>query len=248
MNPLFRLFLILNIILASSCATHRALEESANTVLAEKLRQNETFKEEYHYRYEGYDFVGFPNVFSPLVFPVSPAFSALPIHHGETFLEIGSGTGTLSILAALRGAKRVVALDINPHAVTNTAKNAKLHGVLGKVDARVSDVFSAIKSGEKFDVIFWNIPDSHAERQSLTLIEQATYDPGYRLLEKYLAESAAHLTKNGRLYLGYSQRPADVDRFLELASKFAWRVSLLRTAETEDGAVIALYDLRPLAS
>jgi len=47
----------------------------------------------------------------------------LPVVDGEEMLEIGPGTGVISITAAYKGAKKVVAIDINPDAVRNTQAN-----------------------------------------------------------------------------------------------------------------------------
>ena len=47
---------------------------------------------------------------------------------GDSVLDVGSGTGALSIAAALRGAQ-VTAIDVDPEAVTATADNAVRNGV-----------------------------------------------------------------------------------------------------------------------
>lgn len=68
-------------------------------------------------------------------------------------LEIGCGSGFLSILAA-KSNSRVTAVDKNPLAIETTLKNAKRNGV--KVKAYVSDIFNKVKG--KFDIIFFNPP------------------------------------------------------------------------------------------
>lgn len=54
---------------------------------------------------------------------------------GEKILELGTGCGLLSIIAAKRGAK-VTATDINPKAMERAKENAKSEGVLEKIDFR----------------------------------------------------------------------------------------------------------------
>src|SRR3989344_3046583 len=75
-------------------------------------------KETHNVEMLGKNFVVFPTVFSPKYFK-DPEFFAkeLPIKKGETFLEIGCGTGIISIFAVFKGASDVVAIDINPKSV-----------------------------------------------------------------------------------------------------------------------------------
>lgn len=47
---------------------------------------------------------------------------------GKTFIDIGCGSGILSIAAAKLGAKKVIGIDIDPLALHHAAANAKLNG------------------------------------------------------------------------------------------------------------------------
>jgi release factor glutamine methyltransferase len=53
---------------------------------------------------------------------------------------------------------RVLCADISQPAVENTLENIELHNLSDKMSVLQSDVFSNIKTDEKFDVIFWNSP------------------------------------------------------------------------------------------
>lgn len=69
-------------------------------------------KDKYNVEILGKKFVVFPDVFSPKYFRDPEFFvKELPIKNGETFLEIGCGTGIISIFAVLKGASKVVAID-----------------------------------------------------------------------------------------------------------------------------------------
>ena len=81
---------------------------------------------------------------------------------GRKCLEIGCGSGVLSILASRQGWK-VTACDINPFAVACTKGIAKenfsdisVHegGPSPKIDGEVSQW----TGGNKFDLVFWNLP------------------------------------------------------------------------------------------
>lgn len=73
---------------------------------------------------------------------------------GETVLDVGTGTGVLAIAAARLGARRVVAVDVDPHAVTATAQNAASNGVAPLVE--VSDTPLTELDGS-FDVVVANV-------------------------------------------------------------------------------------------
>ena len=55
---------------------------------------------------------------------------------------------------------------------------------------------------QRFDLITFNPP--WARRQPHTRLEIARFDPGQRILERFLAETPAHLASGGRLLLLYA--------------------------------------------
>jgi SAM-dependent methyltransferase len=82
---------------------------------------------------------------------------------GKRVLEIGTGSGIVSVYAAKLGAKKVVATDIDPQAIKTAQLNAEKFGVGSIVEARLvplSDMsaYSVIKDGETFDTIISNPP------------------------------------------------------------------------------------------
>lgn len=72
----------------------------------------------------------------------------------QSFLEVGCGSGVISILAAQKGAD-VTAIDINKKAVANTIDNAMRNSV--KVQVTTSDLFDNVPS-TRFDWIVINPP------------------------------------------------------------------------------------------
>ncbi len=79
-------------------------------------------------RVAGLDLAVLPTVFHPKLFLTS-AFFAKYLQSldfcGKTVVEVGAGSGILSLSAARAGAKSVMALDINPAAVDATNLNAR---------------------------------------------------------------------------------------------------------------------------
>jgi len=73
---------------------------------------------------------------------------------GKSILDIGAGSGILSIAALKLGAKKAVGFDIDKKAVWECKENAKLNGVEG-LDCFMAD--SAKNINGKFDLIFANI-------------------------------------------------------------------------------------------
>jgi len=170
------------------------------------LRASEREKSQTEVEILGRRFVVLPGVFSPHYFDSTRLFSRLfPYKSDDAFLEVGCGTGITSVLAVKNGAKHVLAVDINPRAVKNTKLNAKLHNCHKAIKARQSDLFSTIGAGEQFDTIYWNLPFIFVEDdfQFETIVERALFDPGYNATRRFLHEAPKHLSKGGRIVLGF---------------------------------------------
>lgn len=72
-------------------------------------------------------------------------------------LDVGCGTGILSIIASKLGAKKIEAIDIDEVAVRVAKENIEMNGEAGKIKA-FQAVLSDLKAGdEKFDIIVANI-------------------------------------------------------------------------------------------
>jgi ribosomal protein L11 methyltransferase len=73
--------------------------------------------------------------------------------NGRTLLDMGCGTGVLGILAAMRGAKEVIAIDFDKWAYENTIENSRINNVEISVLLGSSDAIPSIE----FDLILANI-------------------------------------------------------------------------------------------
>ncbi|GAB3894664.1 50S ribosomal protein L11 methyltransferase [Larkinella knui] len=74
---------------------------------------------------------------------------------GKTVLDVGSGTGILAILAALQGAERVVAFDIEEWAIENARENAELNGC-SQIEVFQGTIHE-VNPTERFDIVLANI-------------------------------------------------------------------------------------------
>jgi ribosomal protein L11 methyltransferase len=74
---------------------------------------------------------------------------------GEKVIDIGTGSGILSIGAALLGAASIIAVDSDPVAVRVAKENVQTNGLEKIIDVREGNLASGICS--KFDIIVANI-------------------------------------------------------------------------------------------
>jgi D-alanine-D-alanine ligase len=95
----------------------------------------------------------------------------LDIQPGEEVLELGCGSGLLSIAAAKLGASRVVATDLDPRALQATEKNARRNRVAERIDIRAGSWYEALreeassrKQTGRFDVIIATPPQTPGQR------------------------------------------------------------------------------------
>lgn len=183
-----------------------------------------------------------PEVFAPDISPSSGYSLELlglaphPLPRSGSLLEIGSGTGVVAVLSAIAGCDRVVATDINPLAVRNTALNAARHGVADRVRAVRSDLFAALDPGERFDVIFWHsnyvlAPADYAYRD---MHERGYVDPGYAAHRRYLAEAFTWLAPGGRVLLHFSTR-GDLAALQQVADDVGCHLVATRTVPAREG-------------
>ncbi|TNF42260.1 MAG: 50S ribosomal protein L11 methyltransferase, partial [Bacteroidetes bacterium] len=69
-------------------------------------------------------------------------------------LDMGCGTGILGILASMKGAKKVTAIDIDEWSYTGAKENARLNQI-ENMEVKLGD--AGLLGDEKFDIIFANI-------------------------------------------------------------------------------------------
>ena len=76
---------------------------------------------------------------------------------GQEVLDLGAGSGILSIAAAKLGARKVLALDIDPIAVQATQENAAANGVAEIIAPLEGGLESVLTSARRFDLVIVNI-------------------------------------------------------------------------------------------
>lgn len=136
-------------------------------------------------------------------------------------LEIGTGSGLVSLCCLQAGARLVVATDINPKAVENAQLNGRELGFGEKLEVRLvprraPGAWTVVRLDERFDFIISNPPWEDAKPKAVE--EFALYDPNFELLDSLLAGARAHLNPEGRMWLAYGCVTA-IRRIQEQAAK-----------------------------
>lgn len=66
------------------------------------------------------------------------------VQGGEEIIDVGTGSGILAIGAVKLGASRVLAVDLDPVAVSSATENTKLNGLDEQIDVRLSDLLGVL--------------------------------------------------------------------------------------------------------
>lgn len=140
----------------------------------------------------------------------------LAVEENERVLDMGTGCGILGIVASEKAA-RVVAVDINPYAVRCAKENAKMNCVNDKMFFVQGNLFTPLRTEEKFDLILFNapyLPSEAAEDDSWLGRAWAGGASGREVINRFVCEAPKHLKRDGRIFLMQSTLSA-VDETLQ---------------------------------
>ncbi|WP_327150346.1 class I SAM-dependent methyltransferase [Nocardia sp. NBC_01329] len=145
--------------------------------------------------------------------------------------DLGTGTGVLAAVLARRGARHVVATDINPRAVVCARANLRRLGLADRTRVDETDLWPSGRA----DLVVCNPPWLPARPTSD--LELGIYDPGSAMLRRFLDGLTAHLTPVGEGWLILS----DLAEHLGLRT----RAELLAAVADAGLRVLARYDTSP---
>lgn len=168
------------------------------------------------YKYGSSQIVVHPGVFHPGLFPSTPMllrYLRSKSLKGVSLLELGCGTGLISVEAAKAGAK-VTASDVSTLAFENAKHNAALNHI--EASFILSDVFQNIPA-QTFDWIVINppyykgVPDDEPGK--------AWYaGPNMEYYEKLFLELRNYLHQNSQVIMSLTQG-CDIDSIKAIAAK-----------------------------
>jgi release factor glutamine methyltransferase len=131
---------------------------------------------------------------------------------GQRFLELGAGTGLISIQAAKNGAT-VTATDISPVAIECLRRNSDQNKV--KLEIILSDLFASIPN-QLFDIIAINPP--YYKKQPLTMADHAWYcGENGEYYEQLFTKLGKYIHKNSLVLMVLSEE-CDINMISEIAS------------------------------
>ncbi|RPB00621.1 S-adenosyl-L-methionine-dependent methyltransferase [Choiromyces venosus 120613-1] len=132
----------------------------------------------------------------------------------ETILDVFCGIGGNTIQFALStSCKRVIAVDKDQAAIDCARHNAKIYGVLDKIEFVVGDVFKLIEDQDPrlvADAVFISPPWGGPSYRDLAVFDLDTMEP-YSVT--YLVEQAQKISTNFALYL---PRTSDLNQIAKI--------------------------------
>ncbi len=162
-----------------------------------------------HFYYGKYVFEVPPEVYEPAEDTLLISKNLI-VRRGANVLDMGTGCGVLAVLAAEK-ANKVVAVDINPHAVVCAQRNAELNRVETKVEVRSGNLFGAVGAKEKFDLILFNAPYLPVEQcEGESWVEKAWAGgvTGRVVIDEFINQARKYLEDEGRILLVQSSLSA----------------------------------------
>lgn len=119
---------------------------------------------------------------------------------GKRCLDVGCGTGILSVQLALNGAQEVMAIDIQKEAIGNTMTNAFRNGVADRVAGRVVDLYTYIPEA-RYDLVIGSLYQMPVDPIRQTTGHRPADFWGRNLLDHLIAMLPEMLADDGIAYL-----------------------------------------------
>ena len=153
------------------------------------------------------------------------------IKQSSMAFDVGTGTGVLAVVLALRDIQKIVATDLSDRAIACAQDNVNQLNLNTQIEIHKTNLYPEGKAA----LVVCNPPWLPARPSSL--LEHAVYDPESQMLKGFLSSLKDHLIPNGEGWLILS----DLAEHLGLRT----REELLGWIEQSDLKVIARLDTKP---
>ncbi len=182
--------------------------------------------------------------------------------YGKTVLEIGAGTGVISLyLHRHGGVAQITAADVNEAAVENLLVNRAHFGIDEAQFAVIhSDLFENVAPDSRYDTILWAVPWIGLDDPVMIQLVEQTHDPVTRSLlrsvvdphltntRRFISEAKLHLKAGGSVLLITSNFYRN-DLIVAHATSEGYDCEISPIAEKIDvvpriGMVLDLYQVR----
>ncbi|OGF33393.1 hypothetical protein A2533_04710 [Candidatus Falkowbacteria bacterium RIFOXYD2_FULL_35_9] len=157
-------------------------------------------------------FIVYPKVFEPNL-DSEILIKSLKHFKFTNFLEIGGGTGIVSIFAS-KYAKSGLVVDINKNAIKNIQDNINLHNLNKILTVNRGSLFDNVS--QKYDLIIANLP--FMKIKSEDVVASAFFDENLSTWSTFLSQASEYLTENGSI-LTVLPNFCAFDDILEMAKK-----------------------------
>ncbi len=177
----------------------------------------------------------------------SPAFARF-LHRNKTLfqnksvLEMGSGSGILSVVMAKHGAKSVIATDIMDACVNNTQENAEILNLNHIIEVRKGDLFEPIKE-ERFDLIVFHHPFFCDEPTKGSGLETAIMDDG-GIIRRFLTDAKTYLKPEAKLLLPFNEAAGEGNDPRTHAENHGYDINRIASLDPKNGK-LSVYELNP---
>lgn len=133
----------------------------------------------------------------------------------KTVIDVGAGTGILSVLCGKLGAKHILAVDIDLYSLEWAKKNFKRNGV--EAETEVNDMLTYLD--DKADIILSNLP-GNIQVESIRQARKNLNEDGLLIgswlnelkFDDYITDYEVVEHIEGAVYDGYVLRRAKIDR------------------------------------
>ncbi|MDD4082010.1 MAG: methyltransferase [Sphaerochaetaceae bacterium] len=209
------------------------INNTLNSFIQNKLNKNDITK---LLLYQGKIITFSSDVYTPS-YDTKFFINHLKINKNEKILDLGTGTGILSIFCA-DSSNNITATDCSKKALSCAQLNAKLNNVSNKIKFKLGSWFKPIKD-EKFDLILSDPPQQPTPyKKKFSELVSSAYDAGPRgrdALDILITEGINHLCPKGKIIIYHAQF-ANINKSIKLAKKVGYsKVKIIARGQGEFG-------------
>ncbi len=182
---------------------------------------------------KGFAFTVYPSVFNPKDYYSSEIFAGFILSlddlDGRYILDMGCGSGIVSVIAASKGAK-CLAVDVNEMCVKSASENAAQNGFTDSITTVQSDLFEKVPASGKFDFIFFNPP--YYAKEPASDFERAFFTgEGYTVLKEFIRKAGNYLASGGAVYF-ITSSDLDIDLFTGIIRAGGFEFNIIKKVNT----------------
>jgi len=170
------------------------------------------------------------------------------VENDQNILEIGAGTGIISLVCAQKGAQ-VICSDVNPYAIETINKNIKENQkqFKGSIEVRTGDLFEIVEEKETFDIIIFNppyLPTTKEEKKGISEWYAKSFDGGPMGLTvtiKFLKQLKSYLKKDGKAFFIYSSL-SKKEQLEQTLKSLSLKYTIIKQLRCDD-EILSIYQI-----